>query len=817
MFKNYFKITWRYLAKNKTSSIINVLGLSLGVASCLIIFLIIRHELSFDTFHPDKERIYRVYGERTHQGKTSLSTGMSPATSLAIRDEVTGVETAAFFYNYQVKVSVPEQGEYKQFNEPRSGVDPAEIVVAEPQYFDIFQYHWLAGNPVTFTEPSVVILTANKAKKYFGDIPYDQMLGRELIYDNALTVNVAGIVADWNKKTDFTFTDFISMATVPGSVLKGQLDRDADNTMQVYVKLSKDATFDAVADQFPSFVGRHFKPVQDMKVSIFLQPLADVHFNTKLRDVYSHPVHQFILYGLTAIAVFILVIAACNFINLSTAQSLQRGKEVGIRKVLGSSRKKLMAQFLNETLLITIVAVIISLLAARPLLSLFGSFVPQGISLELGQPFTWLFLLAITICTTLLAGFYPAKVLSSALPLDSIKSATHKGSSRNWLRKSLIVFQFTISLVFIICTIIIGDQIHYMMSKDMGFDKDAIVHVEMKGNLQVMAEKIRQLPYVEDVSLHQETPAADQHNFTRFSATMSGVKQDYFCSFERCDENFIPLYGIKLVAGRNVLPSEYMKEFVVNEAFVRQLGYQNPEDAIGQMLTAGIWDQLPDGASVPEGQRQAPIVGVVADYHLSSLHSEIVPICISASNQKIYTMSVKLSTQGKSAGETKQILADFGKVWKEINPNEQMELAFFDDTIASFYENERKTEQIISISMFMAIFISCMGLFGLAVFMTKQRTKEIAIRKVLGARIGHILILLSNDFLKLILVAVIIASPIAWYAMSHWLNDFAYHVPVRWWIFILAGVFAIVVALATICAQSLKAAMANPVKAIKSE
>ncbi len=817
------KIAFRNLRRNGVSSVINVLGLSLGITSCLVIFLITRHELSFDTFHPDKERIYRLVSERERQGQITRRTGMLDPMVGPVRQEITGLETVSVLYNYSAKVRITEGNNEKLFEAPRYRVDQAGIVVTDPWYFDIFHYDWLAGNQALLNEPFMVVLTGTQARKYFGDMPYSDYIGKEITYGNALHVTVAGIVKEWERNTDFIFTDFISTASVPGSELKDAIDMNAwgmwNSSTQLFVKLAPGVEPETVEAQFPAWMEKYvMKGGTEIKFTMQLQPLSDIHFNTELTDDYSQKAHLPTLYGLMALAAFILIIAACNFINLSTAQSLQRAREIGIRKVLGGSRDNLVMQFLGETFVVTLFAVLLSLLTIYPILHAFRSYMPQGVSFGWTQPFTWLFLLGVVVLTTLLAGFYPARMLSGGLPVDIMKgSATHKGSSRNLLRKSLIVFQFTISLVFIICTLVVGDQIHYLMNKDMGFDKDAIVTIRMWGNREVLTSKVSQFPYVGRISVHTAPPAAKGHSGTVFKSNIDGEEREVRGAIEFCDENFIPLYGLRLIAGRNLLPSAYMKEFVVNESFARQLGFNNPQDAVGQFITSGQWDFLPEGEATPAGQRQAQIVGVVADFHLTPLYDQIRPMGISATTQAGRTMSVKLATTGKSIGDISRILADMENAWKEANPGERFEYAFYDDTIASFYKKEQKTAKIIIAVMAMAIFISCMGLFGLAMFTTKQRTKEIGIRKILGASMASILAILSGGFLKLVGIAVLIASPVAWYAMNRWLEGFAYHVPVHWWIFILAGILAVAIALITISLQTIKVARTNPVKAIKSE
>ncbi|ASU34853.1 ABC transporter permease [Mucilaginibacter xinganensis] len=815
MIKNYFKTAWRNITRNKVYAAINILGLSLGICACLVIYLITSFELSYDTFHPDGDRIYRITGSIKHaeDQKRDLATIMGPMPT-AMRSELSGFESVTTFFNYFAKVSIPNGKELKKFDAPRQGEDHSDLIVAEPQYFDLFKYHWLAGKAATaLNEPFKVVISESASHKYFGNETPDNVMGREIIYNDSLRLTVSGIVKDWSGNTDFKFKEFISFATIKSSFLKNDIDVTNwgfwDYNTQGFVKLAKGVTLAQVEKQFPAFVKSHVKTGPGSKASLSLQPLADIHFNSAYDDAYSRQAHLPTLYALMGIAVFILIIAAINFINLSTAQSLRRAKEVGVRKVLGSSKSNLTVQFLTETLLITTVAVIVALLITGPVISSLQSIIPQGVALNLYNPATSIFLLLITIITALLAGFYPARILSSYLPVLSLKG---QGSTtlnqKSYLRKVLIVFQFTVSLVFIIGTLVIGNQIHYVLNTDLGFKKDAIItmHTAYSNPIDqvgVFAEKVKQIPGVQLVSQHHQTPAAKGHMGTYISYAANKAKID--ASFDMSDENYVPLFGLNLVAGRNLLHADTIKEFLVNETCAKALGFTKPLDAIGKIVEIGM------------NNGKAPIVGVIRDFHSQSLHDPITPFFIASLKKGERTVSIKLTTRGKQADDFKNTIAKVKKAWDEVYPNDKFEYAFFDQTIAKLYEKEQKTARLMNIAMSIAILISCMGLFGLATFTAQQRFKEIGIRKILGASAARIVSMLSKDFLILVVIAIFIASPVAYYFMHLWLQDFAYRVNISWWIFLLSGVSAILIALATISFQSIKAALANPVKSLRSE
>lgn len=826
MLRNYFKIAWRNLTKHKASGAINILGLAIGVTSCMIIYSIASFELSYDTFHPERDRIYRIVRDYQRSGSGDilhLGTVNSP-TPMAVRANLTGFETIAGFHSYFSRVIVPEGSkEARKFAMPAEGKDVPEVIVTEPQYFDIFKYQWLAGNASTSLDaPFKVVLTASQAKKYFGDLPWEKMIGKEVIYADSLHVAVSGIVKDWDKNTDFTFTDFISLSTVSHSFLKNQINLDNSGIMsrfsQAFVKLAKGVTPGQAEAALRKFVGDHKVEVglnEGDRLALRLQPLSDIHFNENYKDAYSRKVHLPTLYSLMALAAFILMIAAINFVNLATAHSMQRAKEIGIRKVLGSNRKNIVFQFLTETLLTTCFAVLLSLLMVNPALALFHSFIPPTLSFHFYKPATLLFSLLLILFTSLLAGFYPAWVLSSYLPALSLKGKGSTSDQKYYLRKALIIFQFTVSLVFIIGTIVINAQIHLLQNKDLGFTKDAIINIPTSGRYQFpnypgdkrgdLAGAIRQLPEIKNVSVSRSQLADIDHQGITITQQAGKGRSIFKAQILQGDMDLIPLYGLKLLAGRDLLKSDTIKEFVINETCARMLGYKTPREAVGQFVA---WD---NGSTTP-------IVGVVADFNSQPLHDPIAPTVITTNTHLIAgCISVKLPTNGKNTDQFKSILAKIEALWSGVYPNEPFQYSFFDQDIARFYEKEERTAQTVNTAMAIAIFISCMGLFGLATFTARQRTKEIGIRKVLGASITGIVSMLSKEFLKLVLLSFLIASPVAYYFMHRWLHDFAYRIDISWWIFALAGSGAILIALLTVSFQAIKAAVANPVKSLRTE
>ena len=823
MLKIHFKNAWRNIIRHKVSTGINILGLSIGICAGLIIYLITSFEFSFDRFHPDKERIYRLVGfEQDNQGKKDEKGFAIRPLPLAMRNELTGFETVTEFHNYYARVIIPRRSaDPLRFDAAKRGAQVSPIIIAEPQYFDIFKYQWLQGNAATaLNEPFKVVLSEKEAYAYFGRMPLENIIGKQVFYqdiyvNDSLPLTVSGIVRDWGENTDLAFKDFISFATIEHSFLKRLIQLDHwgnwSPTTQGFVKLAKGVTPAQVERQFPRFIAAHLPPFPGHEAGVSLQPLSDIHFNGAYRDDFTRHAHLPTLYALMGIAAFILVIAAINFINLATAQSIGRAKEIGVRKVLGSSKAGLRSQFLVETFLITALAVFISIASVYPLLHVFHSIIPEGVTLRPVDPGTLLFLLAITILTSLLAGLYPARMLSSRLPALNLRGhGTPMTDRSGLLRKALIVFQFTVSLVFIISTLVIGSQIHFIQNKDLGFNKNAIISFRTGWNspvskVEVFAEQLRQLSFVDRVSTHMETPAAKGHAMTHLDRVdlPEFVAKD--ASDEMADENFVPLFGLTIIAGRNLQHSDTVREYVVNETCAKALGFQKPEDAIGKIAQNGMNDA------------KGIIVGVVRDFHSQSLRDPITAFFISSDKNQERTISVKLAANVGRPDNFAASIATIETLWKKLYPGEKFEFSFFDETIARLYTEEQRTAELMRTAMILAIFIACMGLFGLAIFTARQRTREIGIRKVLGASVTGIVALLSKDFIVLVVIALIVASPIAWYCMHAWLQNFAYRIAINGWLFLISGLAAVTLALITIGYHAIKAAMANPVNSLRRE
>ena len=823
MLKSYFRIAWRNMTRHKVFTFINVLGLSLGLCACVVIYLITRFEYSFDDFHPDKERIYRLVGEEQFvSGAKMFAKNVPPPIPLAIRQEIPGLEAVSGFYPYWTTIDIAgETTGIHKFNSRIDGTYITTTVIADANFFTIFKYDWLAGNPsVSLQEPFNVVLSESRAHTYFGNLPPDKIMGRELLYNDSIRVRVSGIVKDWNKNTDFLFTDFISLSTIhSSSLLKNKYsttDWTAPHGIATFVKLSGGVSPDRVNGQLAGFLDRHRGSNPLFKTRLYLQPLSDIHFNSVVNDDFRKADLP-ILYSLVATALFILILAIVNFINLSTALSIQRAKEIGVRKVLGSGRTSLIYQFLVETFLHVLLAVVIAALLVQPVLSVFHDFIPPGVRFHFRDRNTLLFLLLVTLLTSLLAGLYPARVVSSYLPVLSLKGGgVQKGSEKWWLRKGLIVFQFTVSLIFIIGTIVIGNQNRFIRNKDLGLNTDAIINLsppyqDSISNTKVLAERIRQVPGVSRTAREIFPPVGDPSFLMQL--TYKGKDETKMRVLTRGgDENLIPLYQMRLLAGRNMEQNDSTRELVINESLTKALGFSRPEDALNKFLYA-------DSSKNPVlmGNKVLQIVGVVADVNEYSIRESVKPMAIAHIPRLETRLAIKLATRGRQLTDAKTTLSKIEKAWKEVYPRTPFSYAFLDESIALMYEKERQTATLMNVAMSITIFISCLGLFGLALFTAEKRTKEIGIRKVLGASVTDIVTMLSKDFVLLVIIALFIASPIAWIIMHRWLQNFAYRVDIRGWVFVVAGLGAIGIALLTVSWQSIRAALANPVKSLRTE
>lgn len=812
MLRNYFKTAFRNLRRNKLYTVINILGLSAGICACLFIYLICSYEFSFDTFHPGGKRVYRIMGEVTEKSGNRLNFGRVPLAVSQHADELRGIDRLAGIIPYNASITIPSvSSPAKQFESGSGQSHFVTTAIAQPGWFTIFKYRWLQGNEaIALTTPFKVVLTEKRARQYFGNEPLQTILGRQVIYDDSLTATVSGIVEDWKRNTDLGFTDFISGATLQSSYLQSRVStagwgQRSMNTW-TFVKLSAALTTDQLQNQLQGIVKKHADA--DVKLKLWLDPIQNIHFNPDVIENTIRTADKSTLYGLVAIALFILALAVINFINLSTAQSIQRAKEVGVRKVLGSSRRSLIYQFLAESLLVTAFAIVIACLMVNPLLHAFRSFIPDGVQFHFPDGRIMIFLVLAVFITSLMAGLYPARVLSAYVPVLSLKGLDARRGGEKWMvRKVLIVFQFAVSLVFIIGSIVITQQLAFTRKKNAGFNSDAIIIIPTPWNdslskISVLAERIKQLPSVSKVALQWLPPMTDNGRVMQLKYKSSDDKEIEVGQVAG-DENFIPLYQIKLLAGRNLLHADSVRELVVNETFLHNMGFKNPADILGKQL---YWND-----------KALPVVGVVQDFHTASFHDPISPLCVINRPDRERNLAIKFNGNQNNPSTIKTTLFKVEHLWKELYTDGTFNYQFYDESLAQLYKKDHQAATLMNTAMGITIFISCIGLFGLILFAVEKRAKEISIRKVLGAGVANILFLLSKDFVALVAIALLIATPIAWYFMNNWLNGFSYRINIDAWVFLLAGSCTILITLITIGFHATQAALSNPFKFLRSE
>jgi putative ABC transport system permease protein len=819
MFKNYFKTAFRSLSRNRNYTIINIAGLAVGIAVCMMIFIMIQFQTSFDNFHSKKDRIYRVLTESHHTDASMITYEKSVPFPMptALKTAFPQLEQVAPVYaghNDELQVLDDNGTPVKNFKE-QSGV-----FYTLPSFFKMFNFPLLAGSYASLKDPNNVLLTKEIAETFFGDwktaigktikIKGYYSMGAGLFQFPATALKVSGILATIPANTDFQLklvvaygTDFTGDAQY-GFQQPGWNQSAPD--FGCYVLLPPNTSVDNFNQQLSAYA-RKMAP-SDNKDNYILQPLSAVHYDAEAGNYSNKTISHELINVLWLIAAFILLIACVNFVNLSTAQAVNRAKEVGVRKVLGSSKSQLQIQFIVETFLIVTIAVILA--AGITLLAL--PYVNQLLELSLSfniltNSAVILFLLGVTIVVTALAGFYPSIVLSRFNPVNALKSKltvnTTKGIS---LRRGLVVFQFIIAQALIIGTLIIVQQMNYFMNRPLGFDKDAIVNVPYRpdstgGKLTDYLKQQLLSNGVQVISFNSNTPVEDDNNmFTTFKFDNAIKDEDFQAIVKFADNDYVPTYKLQLVAGRNLQPSGPTTEFLVNESFVKSLGLKKPEDILNKEI------------SIMGGLIKCPVVGVLKDFNDRSLRQNLAPLLIATNATMYREASIKLSTTNIAS-----TMQSIKKIWEQTFPNSVYQYSFLDDKIASFYKQENQLSQLYKIFAAIAIFLSCLGLYGLASFMAMQRIKEVGIRKVLGATIGSIVYLFSKEFVILISIAFFIATPLAWYFMNKWLQEYAYRISISWWLFAASGLVAIVVALATISFQAIKAAVANPVDSLRSE
>lgn len=804
MFKNYFKTAIRNIWRNKSFSFINIAGLAIGISAALIIYLIVYHEFNYEKFQNDGKLIYRVVTDDSiSQYKNSGVPGPLPA---AIRSGVPGIKSSTVFWLAPAKKITVPSGTHSSI----SFVKQDEIIYADEHYFQVFNYKWLAGPPdYSLSAANKVVLTESRAKTYFPYTDIGNAIGQTIIYDDTVKAVVSGIVKDLNEITDFTFKEFISLSTFRKNLEEergwGDWNAVYSNT-QFFVKLQNNADKNNI-DKTIAQLNKNRSAHGTVHI---LQPLFDIHFSEEF-DAFDHrQARRSTLYGLIAIAVFLLLLGSINFVNLTTAHSLQRAKEIGIRKAMGGSKWQLMMQFLCETTLLTAIATALSVILIPSILKLFSGFVPEGLNTELyKQPNFIAFIVVLNFAVSILSGIYPAFILSGFKPVLVLKNQILANTKENrtvWIRKSLTVLQFVIAQFFVIATLVVVKQIRYGVKGDLGYKKEAIINFgtpykDTSDRKLVLLEKLKKIRGIQEISLSSRPPATTSGGVATMPYLKNGETVQITSEQIMADTSYIGLYKIKLLAGRNFRVGDDESVCIVNEELIKRLGYKYPAEIIGKSFSR-------DGFGT--------VIGVIADIHTKSFHQPIIPLKLFYSG-KSKNFNVALSSLHGSAESWKTTIAEIGKAYKEIFPEAVFSYRFFDESIAQLYKRDNDTATLLKWSAGLMILISILGLLGLVLYSTVQRRKEIGIRKVLGASVFQVVLLISANFIKLVLIAFLIAIPIGWWAMNRWLQDFAYRTSLSWWVFALTGFAMMIITLLTLSLQIVRSASANPVVALRSE
>ena len=800
MFKNYLKIAWRNLYSQRTYTLLNIIGLAVSMTGGLLIFLFLRHHLSTDRHHTNFDRIIRIDTDLyLDDGSIEYNAEAPPPMAAVLRARYPQVAQAAFMLGMRdITISAHRPAQLV----PTRFLEHGGIGFVEPEWFDVLTYHWLKGDAVTaLTAPNRAVLTESWARRYFGTI---DALGQQLTLDNKAIVTVAGIVADPPGPTDVKLGLLVSLSTIRQLIPAIDLNDWSmlNSANRLYARLKNPEALSSLQRAMPALSKQQYGEMAHI-YRFVAQPLADLHFDVA-RDP-AQASRPSLLWTLGVVGALLIMAACINFINLATAQALRRSKEVGIRKTLGSSRRQLVAQFLLETSLIMVVATCLALLLVTALLPVFNDWVQVTLSLHPN----WLmagFVGLLLIGTIVLAGGYPAAVLSGYSPILALRGTLVRNSTSHGfaVRKVLIVVQFVVCQLLIVGVLVVANQVQYIQQANLGFSKDNVVMLTLpygqNAKHRAFKQKLSSYAGIQSVSLSVLPPSSARGYGGSFKFDGRADWEKFPVMDRLADTDYVKTYELKLLAGRNITPGDTIRDYMINETMLHKLGFSNPQQALGKKLQYYL-------SPIP-----LPIVGVVTDFHQKSLRDEIGP-CIIASYADWYRQA-GIRIAGNDLTQTVQRIR---QTWQQIFPDEVFEYQFLDEQVARFYETETLTARLINAFTGIAILICCLGLYGLVTFTVGQRTKEIGIRKVLGASVSSVVALLSKDFVKLVLVAIVIASPLAWYAMNWWLQGFVYKTEIDWWVFALAGLLAVGIALLTVSFQSIKAALENPVKSLRSE
>ncbi|GAA0872304.1 ABC transporter permease [Gangjinia marincola] len=815
MIKNYFKIAWRNIKRNKLFSLINVISLSVGISAAIVIGMMVYYESTFDDFHSGGDRIYRVVSDFEEEDDLGNFGAVAAPLRREVALNVSGIEESAYFFIWYIDKSDSQDGIV-------SIKGTEDYIFTQRSYFDLFNYEWLLGKPESaLSGPNKVVLTKERAETYYPNLPLTAIIGKQITYQNEVNAEITGIVKTLSGRSDLIFNEFISLDTAKQVDAGDQIFTDewgnTNSASQLFIKIAAGTNQTQIQEQLTKISKAHISEY-DKKYNSFrhfkLQPLADLHFN-KDYGVFNYSRSQAdkdVLFNLSLVALLLLLLGCINFVNLNTALATKRAQEIGIRKTLGSSRKRLVFQFLGETFLLSSISLAVSLGFTNIILNSFVEFVPDGLSMNLlTNPVVISFMVLLLIIITVASGFYPGIVLSRFKPSEVLKGQTIAVGNNSKVRKVLTIFQFTIAQVFIIATLIVGKQINFLLKKDVGFKKDAIAYFETPyedekiENRLLIKTELQSIPEIDEISLAMSGPSSLGGWTTVGVRKTDEGKIQNDVSVLIGDENYLNTYNIPIIAGRKPL-NDTINEYLINEAGVRAFGFQSPTDIVGEQIEIN--------------NKLSPIVGVIRDFNQRSLKESIKPIVIRpdmGGNKRTSLKEIHFSLHLNDSKTWENVLLKIEKAYKKVYPAADFKVSFIDEKIAQFYEQEQRISKLLSWATGLSILISCLGLLGLVIYTTERRTKEIGIRKVLGASLTSLNTVLCKDFIVLIGIAVVIAFPLVFWGLTNWLQDYAYRTEISLWIFIASGFGMLLIALLVMSFNTLNTARRNPVKSLRTE
>ncbi len=796
MWNHNIKLALRNIWRHKTFSFINILGLTIGLASCIIIGLYAYTELTFDQFHQNHSSIYRVNKVTNEKGKQPQQDGITPGPlATRLTKEIPEVEAACRLRPWFTEMLV-------SYDTVKLNLD--DVVYADNSILAMFNFPLIQGNRRSaLAEPFTAVITETTAKKYFGNA---DPMGKTLVTLNDMPVKINGVAKDVPQNSSIQFNMLISMATLEAPANKDNfswMNSWTTNVDYTFVKLKQHADASKASDKISTLLHANF-PEKEFQYRTYLQSLDDIHLGSK--DIlYTESIRtnsSSIIYTLLIIAGLILIIACFNFINLTTSGALGRAKETGVQKVLGATQSQLVRKFFSESLLLCTISLFMALVMVSVILPLFNELASAHLTLNiLFQIRIIIALLSLLFLLSVIAGLYPAIFLARFKSTDVFRNVIKAGKD-SWLRKTLVTTQFAFSILLIIATIVVNKQMHYLGTKDLGFNKDQVAVLQLantglENKSKEFITTLKQNPNIVSVSASNRVPG---QGFNAYGIIPEGhnAEEHMLASEFETDANFASTYNIQLTQGRYfspVMPTDTTESIVINEAMANMLGWKN---AVGKQFEL-------------YHLRKGKVIGVMKDFNFASLRKKVEPLAVVLTDNPLY-VSVKLK-----AGTFPSSLAYMQKTWKQFSTDHPFDYFFLDEQLNHFYESDVKLLHVLNIFAVLAIFIACIGLFGLSIYTAKQRTKEIGIRKVLGASVTGIVGMLSKDFVKLVLIAAVIAFPVSWWAMNTWLQDFAFRINISWSIFVIAGLVSVLIALITISFQAVKAAIANPVKSLRTE